>query len=460
MLSKKGFVIDKSKLTQTQITKLKNDLYVRPMVFGSNHFTQADFFYVYRESPHKFRVPRFYGQENFGISSSTFSCTSIDVSFTGTLKDSLHQNDAVNACVNTLHTRGGGLLSLPTGYGKTTCALAVLARIGVKTLIIVHKEFLMNQWKERIAQFLPSATVGILRQHKCDTQKDITIAMLQTLCSKDFPPGTFDTFGLTLIDETHHICSRVFSQSMFSFTTKYILGLSATPERKDNLTYVLHWFIGPTCFSVKREDQVGVQVNQIMYTSPIYDDPVPQNIANKVNLPEVVNIIVQIENRNSMIIKLIIESLVEKRNIILLTERRGHCELLYSLLQNELPSVNAGLYMGGMKQNILKENEKCDVLFATYSLAHEGLDIPKLDTLILATPKSDVVQSCGRILRETGTKKNNPLIYDIVDTWGPLVAQSRKRQAFYRKSGFNINKHNDDDTQITRLQGFSFTEDS
>ena len=459
MLSKKGFVLKKSSLNKTQIDKIKSDLYVRPMIFGNNNFTQADYFYLYRESPHKFRVPRFYGIENFGTQETDFSCTSINVKFVGTLKDSLSQNDAVSACVNSLNKIGGGLLSLPTGYGKTTCALAVLAKMSVKTLIIVHKEFLMNQWEERIKQFLPDASIGILRQQKCETNKDITIAMLQTLCTKDFPAGTFDSFGLTIIDETHHICSRVFSQSMFAITTKYILGLSATPERKDNLTYTLHWFIGPTCFSIKRENQTGVQVNQIKYTCKTFKNDPPVNLANKINLPEVINIIVNLEKRNQLILNLLINSLKEKRNIILLTERRSHCEHLMNMLKSMIPQVSAGLYMGGMKQSVLKENEKCDVLFATYSLAHEGLDIPKLDTLILATPKSDVVQSCGRILRETGTKKNLPLIYDIVDDWGPLLGQSRKRVTFYNKSGFNINKSQQEEEIVTKFKDFAFLEE-
>jgi superfamily II DNA or RNA helicase len=184
----------------------------------------------------------------------------------------------------------------------------------------------------------------------------------------------------------------------------------------------------------------------VNFTCEKYEDEPPTNVAGKVNLPEIINTIVKINSRNDLIIKLLKQSLLEKRNIILLSERRSHCEYLLETLTKEIPDVNAGLYMGGMKQHVLKENENCDVLFATYSLAHEGLDIPKLDTLILATSKSDVVQSCGRILRETGTKKNNPLIYDIVDTWGPLVGQARKRKTFYNKSGFNLNTSNEEET--------------
>ena len=459
MLSYRGFVVEKSKLTQEKVAQLKLDLCVKPEIHGSPNFTQADFFCVYKESPHKFRIPRFYGIENFERFVSKFSETSINVSFNGTLKDSLKQNDAVNACVQSLKSCGGGLLSLPTGYGKTTCSLAVLARLGVKTLIIVHKEFLMNQWKERIQQFLPNATIGIIRQSKTEMNCDIVIAMLQTLCTRQFEKNAFTSFGLTIIDETHHICSRVFSQSMFCVTTRFILGLSATPERKDKLTHVLHWFIGPTCFSIQRENTSDVYVKQIVFDHKTFYTEPPLNASNKVNLPEMINIIVEIEERNKLIVSLLKECLLQNRNIIVLTERRSHCENLLKLLQAE-SHESMGLYMGGMKQSVLKENEeKCRVLFATYSLAHEGLDIPKLDTLILATSKSDVVQSCGRILRESGTKKNSPVIYDIVDNWGPLVGQSKKRKTFYNKSKFIVNSNASSlDESKTVLNGYSFVE--
>jgi predicted helicase len=97
-----------------------------------------------------------------------------------------------------------------------------------------------------------------------------------------------------------------------------------------------------------------------------------------------------------------------------------------------------GLYIGGMKAEQLKESEACDAIFATYSLAHEGLDIPVLDTLIMASPKSDIVQSVGRILRETMGKKNNPYIIDIVDMWGPFQYQFFKRSKYYKSAGFHV----------------------
>ena len=459
MLNNKGFIVKKTNCSSSHTEKIRKELLVSPSV--NQNFSQTDSFHVYRESPNHFRLPRFFGSKLLPNFASNFvEPIQIDIEFKGTLKDSLHQNEAVNKSVSTLKSIGGGILSLPTGFGKTTCALAILSRINHKTIIIVHKEFLMNQWIERINQFLPEASIGIIRQNKLEINKDITIAMLQTLCSKSFPKNTFDSFGLTIIDESHHICSKVFSHALFNVSTKYILGLSATPERKDGLTYVLKWFIGDIILSIERKQQKQVEVHQINFNCDTFNKNVPLNNIGKINLPELINIIVDIDERNSLIFNLLQLSMTQNRKVIVLTERRSHCLFLHQHFPDS--SINTGLYMGGMKQQELKQNESCDILFATFSLAHEGLDIPTLDTLILATSKSDVVQSCGRILRETGTKTNFPLIYDIVDNWGPLPNQFRKRKTFYKKSGFEIlssieTKESKEST--TKLNDFSFIDE-
>ena len=118
---------------------------------------------------------------------------------------------------------------------------------------------------------------------------------------------------------------------------------------------------------------------------------------------------------------------------LVLSDRRFHCEYLHQRFKDR-----PGLYMGGMKEADLAESSKKQIIFATFSQAHEGLDIPSLDTVILATPKSDIVQSIGRIMRETYGKKNNPHIYDIFDQWSICHAMYNKRLKVYRQGGFNI----------------------
>lgn len=447
VLLNSGYIVKKESLNEKQIRKIRNDLSVFPEVFGGpnqNFIRESDKFKVYRESESRFRIPRFYGIEHFGTPTTNKlkNGTKTKLNFQGSLKESLNQNIACDKTLHELHTNGGCILSLPTGYGKTTCALYVLCELNVKTLIIVHKEILLNQWMERIKQFIPDASIGIIRQNKVDTVgKDIVIGMLQSLSMKEYSADTFSEFGLTIIDETHHICSKVFSKALFLNSTKYILGLSATPERKDGLTKVLHWFLGPIGYMIKRENQKGVEVKTITFDCETYKEQPPLNTNGQISLPSVISQLVQINERNDLLIEIIKNCINDDRKIIVLSERRQHCEYMLERIKSMFEAnhkYSFGLYMGGMKQDILKQNESCDVIFATYSLAHEGLDIPSLNTLVMATPKSDVVQSCGRILREAGMRSKSPLIYDIIDKYASLVGQSKKRQSFYKSSGFNI----------------------
>ena len=148
---------------------------------------------------------------------------------------------------------GGGLLEIDTGLGKTVIALNILTKLNVKTLIIVHKEFLMNQWIERIEEFIPTAKVGKIQGSKKDIEgKEIVIGMLQSLSMKDYDYELFNSFGLTIIDEVHHMGAEVFSQALYKVVTKYMLGLSATMDRKDGLTSVFKMFIGDIIHKEKK----------------------------------------------------------------------------------------------------------------------------------------------------------------------------------------------------------------
>ena len=143
----------------------------------------------------------------------------------------------------------GAILEVPCGRGKTVLSLKIIANIQKKTLILVHKEFLMEQWIERIQQFLPDARIGIIQQNKVKADnKDIVIAMIQSISMKSYPPKIFDNFGFTIVDECHHISSQVFSRCLPKIGNKYLLGLSATPKRKDGLSKVFHWYLGPVSY--------------------------------------------------------------------------------------------------------------------------------------------------------------------------------------------------------------------
>jgi superfamily II DNA or RNA helicase len=317
-------------------------------------------------------------------------------------------------------------------------------------MIVVHKEFLANQWRERIKQFCPGATIGIVQQDKIEIECDFVIAMLQSLSLKEYTYDQFESIGTLFVDEAHHVCARVFSQSLFKLCPMHSYGLSATPERKDGLTKVLHWFLGPTFFAVERENQKQVQVFPVEFDCRLFNDPPPCNKTGKISLVQMITDLVEHGDRNSMLIKLIRDIIKKEpsRQVLILSDRRLHCQFL----QSHFPDMS-GLYMGGMKEADLLKTSTQKLIFGTFSQAHEGLDIPTLDTVILATPKSDIKQSIGRILRETGGKKNTPKIFDILDKWSLLYAMYQKRRRVYKEGGFLIDSGPPEPEVIDEFKG-------
>jgi superfamily II DNA or RNA helicase len=439
-LSRASVALDKAApFPKGFLDKVRKDLRVRPNVQPGFPVPRA--FPVYHETPRRLCVPR-----HFPLDASVvrveprWPAAAFErlpaMAFEGTLNDGTRQNEAARACLAAMEAQGGGVLSLPTGYGKTTVALYVACRLGLRTLVLTHKEFLMEQWIERIQRFVPAARIGRIRQDAVDVQdKDIVVGMMQSVCMRTYEPGTFAQFGLLVLDEVHHVSAPVFCRCLFSACCPYVLGLSATPERKDGLTRVLEWFVGPVFFRVERKEQRHVEVRVVHHEAEWYGLPLPTTRAGTLNLPEAVNRLCADAERNSMIARTVRSFLSESRKVMILSDRRVHCEVLCGLL-----APHAALYIGGMRREALKAAEESRVIVATYGQANEGLDIPSLDTLVLATPRSDVVQSAGRILREASgaTSGAAPVILDVVDRCGVFFAQFAKRKKYYAASGFGL----------------------
>jgi superfamily II DNA or RNA helicase len=354
-----------------------------------------------------------------------------------TLRDDLDQVTAMRATMESIRTYGGAVLSLGTGQGKTVCACHAIAELGVKTMVLVHKDVLRQQWTERINQFLPGAHVSYVQGQTQDMSGDIVIGMLQTLTS---PRRTFDfsEVGLVIVDECHHIAAESFSTAMRLFACRWHLGLSATPKRKDMLTRVIHWFLGPLSYAAQRREMSHVQVDCQWYSCDRYTtDPLPLNRSGNVDHPKMMTQLTEDSERTQFIADLI-EKIRKKepdRAILVLSHRRQLCEELARLIPG------AVTFLGGPKSKKKTEDAKAHltapVVCATFSLASEGYDDPRLNTLVLATPCSDVTQPAGRILRGTSVG-HVPLIVDICDTFSVGYAQAAKRKSYYRRSGFKF----------------------
>jgi hypothetical protein len=437
-LGKKGYTIPKSVLSEEDYAYLKNELFVKPVVMGKPNDEGA--FAVYRENDAKIYLPRFYGIKRYGLPSRTEiqEGDNIDIDFVGDLRD--YQQVIVRTYMDHVDSRsGGGILEVPCGRGKTVMGLKIIGELKKKAIILVHKEFLMNQWMERIADFLPSARVGKIQANKLEIEgKDIVIGMIQTLFTREFPTGTFDSFGLTIIDEVHHIGSEMFSKTLLKIVTPCVLGISATVERKDKLTKVLYMFIGDKIYSEERKTDDAVVVHGIYYkTIDTEFNETEYDFKGQPKYSTMISKLCDYGPRSDFIIRVLTDTLLlygEKGQVMILSHNRSLLSYLYKAIQyREIASV--GFYVGGMNERDLKDTEEKKVVLATYSMAAEALDIKTLSILIMASPKKDIEQSVGRILR---VKHENPVVIDIVDSHDLFQNQWQVRKRFYKKCNYEI----------------------
>jgi len=332
---------------------------------------------------------------------------------------------------------------------NTVMALKIISELKKKTLILVHKEFLMNQWIERIQEFLPSARVGKIQGSIYEVDgNDIVIGMIQTMYSRDFPSNTFKSFGLTIIDEVHRIGSEEFSKTLLKTITPYMLGISATVERKDGLTRILNMFIGEKIYSEERTDDDPVCVRGIVFHSndPEFNETIYDWKGNT-QFSSMITKICSFGPRSDFIIRVIQDLILEnpENQIMVLAHNRSLLTYLYEAIKHH-QITTCGYYVGGMKESQLKETETKQIVLATYAMAAEALDIKTLSTLVMVTPKTDIEQSVGRILR---TKHKNPIVVDIIDKHESFMNQWSKRKTFYRKCNYRILL-----TDSTKYNGF------
>lgn len=440
-IGQKGYTILKKELNDQQISLIKKELMVRPYIPGSPVNNNVKSFPAYRESVQKYYLPRYFGEEHFGVAKEMKLAEgdNISVAFNGELRE--HQWGPVNSYLDKVRgtsTGGGGLLDLPCAFGKTSLSLYILSQLKKKTLVLVHKEFLFNQWIERIQQFLPGARIGKIQGPVIDIEgKDIVLGMIQSLSMKEYPPSVFESFGFTIIDEVHHISSEVFSNTLFKLVTKYMLGLSATMNRKDGTSKIFKMFLGEVVFKENRKQDHPVVVRAVEYK--IDDEEFNEIVYDFRGNPQFSTMITKLCNynrRSEFILQVLGDMLRENPNqqVMILAHNKSLLKYLYdAIAARNIASV--GYYVGGMKEAALKESESKKVIIATYSMAAEGLDIKTLTTLIMATPKTDIEQSVGRILRE---RHGTPVVVDVIDKHDLFQKQWAKRKTFYRKQNYKI----------------------
>lgn len=358
---------------------------------------------------------------------------------------------------------------------NTMLAIYLAWALGLKTLVVTHKEFLMDQWEERIEQFT-TAKVGRIRQNVVDTKdKDIVIGMLRSLSIKDYPTDILQEFGLVIYDEVHHTGSRVDSQALLKTSAQYTLGLSATPDRADGMTKVINWHIGDILYEMEKKYNYRVLVKKIFFRSsdPLFKEKTRYFQGRFApNHTKMTENIISIQSRNQLLVNIIDVLKGMGRKILVLSYRVEHLELLKKMvddkikLDGETHIYNSYFYMGKTKRGEKKLAEKDGhIIFATMQLAEEGLDISHLDTVLFALPVSiqkdkkkkgriksskALIQSIGRILRNDKLEDLTqiPLVVDVSDMFSIYSNWSNKRDEIYGKKNWYLQHYYWDDLKF------------
>jgi len=429
-LGNKGYTVLKSEIN---VAKVKADLTAK--LTGQSNYAIESTVPFYRESHKKMYLPRFYGIQHFGIPENRLhDGDSISLTFAGSLRP-MQEN-----IVNSFFAKENGLIEVGCGQGKTICALNIIQRLGKKTLVIVHKEFLLNQWIERIAEFLPDARVGKIQGTVIDIKdKDIVIGMLQSLSMKDYEESVFSSFGFTVIDEVHHISSEVFSKFLFKVVTNHMLGLSATMIRKDGTTPFFKLFLGDVVYKQTEREKYDVIVRAYEYKNndPEFNE-VETDMRGNVKYSTMITKLCAYNHRTEFILEIIKNLFVERptQQVMVIAHNKNVLKYIYDAIAfRNIAGGSVGYYVGGMKEKDLKESETKSIIIATYSMAAEALDIKTLTTLVMVTPKTDIEQAVGRILRE---KHSSPIVVDIIDSHTIFKNQWKKRKTFYNSQKYKI----------------------
>lgn len=343
-----------------------------------------------------------------------------------------------------------GILQSPAGSGKTQMGIALACELGVKTLWLTHTKDLLTQSKARAEQYLDPARLGTITEGKVSIGATMTFATIQTMCRLDLDQYQ-DEWDCIIVDECHRVSGTPtavtqFSKVLNALSARHKYGLSATVHRADGLIKATYAMLGEVVYTVPDEAVKArvMTVNVLPQGTGVGLDACFLNSDGTVNYAQMITYLTQYTERN----KVIMADLLANRDHynLILSERVSHLEYLYDQLP-PLLKRQAAVIDGKMTTKALKAKREQAIedmrtgakryLFATYSLAKEGLDIPRLDRLYLTTPQKDyavIVQSVGRVAR-VFEGKQQPIVYDYVDNIKSLLKSYKKRCTSYRKCG-------------------------
>jgi superfamily II DNA or RNA helicase len=358
--------------------------------------------------------------------------------------------DYQEKAVEEVYWKHYGILQSAAGSGKTQMGIALIAKLGKRALWLTHTKDLLLQSKDRAKQYMGEALLGTITEGKVNIGAGITFATVQTMCNLDLAQYK-DMWDVIIVDECHRVAGTPtavsqFSKVLNSLAARHKYGLSATVHRSDGLIQATFALIGDVVYTVPTE----AVADKIM---KVGINPIPTGVGisraclntdGTLNYAKLISYLAENNDRNVRIIECIVAN--REKPALILSDRLSHLEALMNMLPADMreDAVMVSGKMTTKKGKAEREKAIADMrtgekkyLFATYSLAKEGLDVPRLERLYMATPQKDyavITQAIGRIAR-TSKGKGEPVVYDFVDDIQYLVKAYKKRCTTYRKNG-------------------------
>ena len=367
--------------------------------------------------------------------------TPTDYKFIGTLDKK--QEKAMNQLL--LHDIG--VLSAATGFGKTVISAKIISELKTNVLIIVNRNNLLEQWKEKLSYFLgiSKKEIGQIGGGKENLNGKLDIASFQSLYKRENLDELVKNYGLVIVDECHHVAAFSFERVLKSMRAKHVYGLTATPTRKDGWHKIIYMQCGDIRCRVNNKDSKSSKKVIVRKTNYRY---APLEEMETISFSEILNDMSHNELRNSIILQDVKQSVADGRIPIVLTERLEHLNILKQKLEElHVPVV---IYKGNMGKKKTKEmqeiiqnadkNQQARIILATSSSIGEGFDDSRLDTLFLTMPvswKGRIIQYVGRLHRNHKDKEEL-IVYDYLDNMRILERMYYKRIKGYKALGYEI----------------------
>lgn len=361
--------------------------------------------------------------------------------FHGTLTDIQQQ------AVTELEAHDIGIFVAPPGSGKTVVGAWMVAARNCSTLVLVHRKPLLDQWVAQLSSFLglSKKEIGTVGSGKNKVTGMLDVAMMQSLVRKDAVADIVANYGQVIVDECHHLPAFSFERVLAEAKAKYVVGLTATPYRRDGHQSIIHLQCGPTRFALNRKQQASNDSFRRRLILRETSFSLPPD-ATEVSIQEIYARLTEDRQRNRLILNDIRQTLAEGRSPLLLTERKDHLEYLASELKDTVQHLI--VLQGGMgvkqRRKVIEQltsipDEEERLILATGRYIGEGFDDARLDTLFLALPfswKGMLVQYAGRLHR-LHPGKVEVQVYDYVDSAVPMLAKMHaKRMKGFKTLGY------------------------